>query len=130
MSWLRDGKRLAARNHWRGRRLQSRKSGGRLDRRGADGKGVFGISRKPKRAVLGSAPCRVEWGNTSERSQHTRQGDQMRKNDTHTSSDGNRKGSRDQAGITEHTDGASGWSGDGTLSATVGECGCGVSTGD
>ena len=78
------GKRLAARNHWRGRMLQSGKSDGHLDRRGADGKGVRGISEKSERGALGSAPRRVEWGDARERSQCTRQGEQMRTDDERT----------------------------------------------
>ena len=52
--------RLAVRNHWRGQRLQSRKTGRRLGIQRADGKGVRGFRRNSERAVLGSAMRRVE----------------------------------------------------------------------
>ena len=42
--------------------------------------------------------------------------------------EGNRDGTRDQAVITKHPDGAGVWDGDCTPSATAGECGFGVST--
>ena len=58
-----------------------------------------------------------------------RQGDQTLMDDERTGLKGNGHGTRYQAGITEHLDGAGGRSGYGILSATAGECGCGVSTG-
>ena len=44
--------------------------------------------------------------------------------------EGNRHGTRYQAGITKHPYGVGGRVGDGTPIATAGECGCGFSTGD
>ena len=65
------GARLASRNHQRVQRLQSRNTDRRLVKQGANVKGVHGLSRKLERVDLGSAPCRVEWGDERERSQCT-----------------------------------------------------------
>ena len=77
-----------------------------------------------------SALRRLEWRNLCEILQHTRKGEQMRKYNERTGSEGSRYGTRDQAGITEYPDRVVWLAGDGTLSAIEGECGCGISTGD
>ena len=59
-----------------------------------------------------------------------RQGGQMHMGYRSTGLEGNIRGSRDQSGVTEHPERAGGRAGDGSLSATAGECWCGVSTGD
>ena len=59
---LGSGKRSSARNHWRGRRLQSRKSGGRSDRQVAKVEGVRGLSRKLERLVLGGYSAQIGMG--------------------------------------------------------------------
>ena len=69
------GARSAARDYWRGQRLHSRKLGRRSDRRRANVKRVHGLSKKLKRAVLGSALHIVEWGGARKRPQLTGQGE-------------------------------------------------------
>ena len=54
----------------------------------------------------------------------------MTTDDRRTGLEGNIHGSRDQAGVTKHPGGVGGSAGDVNLSATRGECGCGVYTGD
>ena len=58
------------------------------------------------------------------------QGEQMHMGYRRTYLEGNIRGSRYQSGITEHPEMAGGRAGDCSLSATAGECWCGVSTGD
>ena len=73
-----------------------------------------------KGGALGSAPIIVEWDDVRKRSQRTRQGDHMRTDDKRVVLEGNRQGTRDQTGVTEHLDGAGGRFGDGNTSATAG----------
>ena len=80
--------------------------------------------------TTGGALCRVELFNTRTSSQHTRQGEQMRTENKQKGLEGNIHGKRDQAGVTERPDGAGGRAEVGPLSATSGEYGCGVPTGD
>ena len=51
---------LAVRNHGKGERLQSGEKGGRLDRRGADGKGVQGVQGKTGEGNTGE--CFARYG--------------------------------------------------------------------
>ena len=104
--------------------------GGQSNRRGADSKGVCGISRNSERAVPGSALRRLYWRDERKRSQRTRQRGDMRRDDKRTGLEGNRHGLRYQDGVTEHPDGAGGRAGDGTPSATAGECECGFYIGE
>ena len=50
--------------------------------------------------MVGSDPCRVERGGAPERSQRTRQGEKMLTNDDRMGLEGNKRGTRDQSGIT------------------------------
>ena len=59
-----------------------------------------------------------------------RQGEKIRTDDEQAVLEGKGHRTRYQAGITEHMDGAVGRPGYGTSSATVGGCGCRVSTGN
>ena len=124
------GDRLAVINHCKGKRLHIGKLGRHSDRWGADGEGVCGISGKLYREALGSALHGVETGNVCERSQHKKQGEQMCTDDKQAFSEGNMHRMRYHFSVTEHPDGAGGCSGDGTTSATAGQCVRGVSTGD
>ena len=80
--------------------------------------------------MVGSDPCRVERGGAPERSQRTRQGEKMLTNDDRMGLEGNKRGTRDQSGITEHQVGAGRRDRGGTPGAEEGEIGCGISTGD
>ena len=53
---------LAVRNHGRGERLQRGEKGGRLDRRGAYGKGVRGVQGKTGEGDTGECFARYEMG--------------------------------------------------------------------
>ena len=66
-----------------------------------------------------SAPRRVEWGGVCKRSKITRQGEQLQTEDERMGSEGNMRGKRDQAGVTEHQFGTDGWAGGGTMGATA-----------
>ena len=124
------GKISEAKHYQWGQRLWSGKLGGQSNRLGADSKGVRGISRNSERAVLGSALRRLYWGDERKMSQRTRQRGQMRRDDERTGLEGSRHGLRYQDGVTEHPDGAGRRAGDGTPSATAGECGCGFYIGE
>ena len=80
--------------------------------------------------ALRSAPLRVERGDTRERSQRTRQGENIIKDNEQMGSEENRNGMKDQASITRNPFRVGRRAGDSTPSATPGECICGVSTGD
>ena len=67
-----------------------------------------GIIVNSEKVALGGAPRRMEWGDVRKKSQCMRQGGHMQKGDGWRGSYKNGHGKRDQAGITEHLDGA-GW---------------------
>ena len=88
-----------------------------------------GIIGKLEMVVLGRAPRRLEWVDVRDRPQRTRQGGQMCAYNKRTGSEGNRHGTRDESGVTEHPGRASGRDVDVTPKDTAGECGRGVYTG-
>ena len=80
--------------------------------------------------ALRSAPLRVERGDPRERSQRTRQGENIIKDNEQMGSEENRNGMKDQASITRNLFRVGRRAGDSTPSATSEECIRGVYTGD
>ena len=63
----------AARNHQRGRIIQSEEKGRRSDRQGSDGEVVRGVQGKLERETFGSASRGMEWDSARKRPQRTGQ---------------------------------------------------------
>ena len=88
------------------------------------------VQGKLERATLRSALRGMEWCGARKRPQRTGQGNQNRTDNGRTDLEGSCNRGRDQAGVTEHSNGEGGGTGDGTPGYPSGERRCGLPTGD